>query len=847
MAKLNASGSALTYSTYLGGSGDDIPVDIVVDGSGNAYVTGQTNSTNFPTASPLQASNGGGVYDAFVTKLNAAGSTLTYSTYLGGSGEDRGIAIAVDGSGSAYLTGYTASTNFPTASPLQATYGGGTDDAFVSKLNAAGSALTYSTYLGGGGSDRGHDIVVDGSSNAYLTGYTQSSNFPTQSPQDASLGGSQDVFVAKLASAPAISLSATALSFGNVEKGQSAQQTFTVSNTGTEALTVSGITVSGSHASQFTVSPTTFTINAGAAAQTVTVAFAPTSSGAKSASLSVAHNAAGSPSSVSLSGTGVDTTPPAAPSGLTATAGNNQVSLSWTANAESDLSHYVVYRSTTSGFIPAPADSVGRVNKPGTTFTNTGLSAGTYHFKIAAVDSTGNKSSASAQASATLAPGYSQSSSSLSLGNVNVGSSGTATFTVSNTGTAALNITGITVTGTDASQFTVSPTTFTVNVGAAAQTVTVTFTPTSSGDKSASLSIAHNAAGSPSSVALSGTGMAAVISVSTTSLAFGDVQVGQNKALTFTVGNTGNAALTISSIARTGADSAQFTVSPTSFTVNTGAVAQTVTVTFTPSSAGAKSASLSIAHNAAGSPSTVSLTGNGTAAHPPPAPVINVSVTSLTMDNTNVGTTSQKTFTINNTGNVSLSVTGITVGGTEASQFTVSPTTATVAAGGSQTITVTFTPSSSGAKSVSLSIAHNAAGSPSSVALFWKWLRPDYNGFEHIPDVWGCPGEPEQDIDVDRVQQRQRGADGRWDLSNRSGRFPIFGRPGDVYDIFGRPAGDDNPQVYALLDRGQVRHAFDISQRPWKPHPYPADRQRNGRTTPSCPCDQSVSDLPGDG
>jgi len=201
VSKLNAAGSALSYSTYLGGSSDDYVYSIAVDGSGIAYVTGGTNSTNFPTASPLQAAKAG-PSDAFVSKLNAAGSALAYSTYLGGSSNDSGYGIAVDGSGNAYVAGYTSSTNFPTAGPLQAANGGGTYDAFVSKLNAAGSALTYSTYLGGSNSDSGRDIAVDGSGNAYVTGRTESPNFPTAGPLQAAKAGYADAFVAKIGEAP---------------------------------------------------------------------------------------------------------------------------------------------------------------------------------------------------------------------------------------------------------------------------------------------------------------------------------------------------------------------------------------------------------------------------------------------------------------------------------------------------------------------------------------------------------------------------------------------------------------------------------------------------------------------
>jgi hypothetical protein len=207
VAKLNSTGSALLYSTYLGGSAGDLGSGIAVDTSGNAYITGSTDSTNFPTVSPLQAVPGGSG-DAFVAKLNAAGSALLYSTYLGGNFADSGSGIAVDSSGNAYVTGSTSSTNFPTANPLHAAPGG-SGDAFVAKLNATGSALMYSTYLGGSGIDQGSGIAVDSSGNAYITGSTDSRNFPTVNSIQAVFSGDTclntadsspcfDVFVAKL-------------------------------------------------------------------------------------------------------------------------------------------------------------------------------------------------------------------------------------------------------------------------------------------------------------------------------------------------------------------------------------------------------------------------------------------------------------------------------------------------------------------------------------------------------------------------------------------------------------------------------------------------------------------------
>jgi beta-propeller repeat-containing protein len=210
VTKLNAAGAALVYSTYLGGNGLDIGQGIAVDAAGNAYVTGQTTSSNFPRENPFQSSFSGFI-DAFVTKLNAAGDALVYSTYLGGGSLDTGQGIAVDSAGNAYVTGFTISPNFPTTpGSIQTAFGGNTD-AFVTKLNAAGAAPVYSTYLGGSGDDNGTSIALDSSANAYVTGVTNSTDFPTANPLQASNGGGQDAFVTKLNAAGAALLSSTYL------------------------------------------------------------------------------------------------------------------------------------------------------------------------------------------------------------------------------------------------------------------------------------------------------------------------------------------------------------------------------------------------------------------------------------------------------------------------------------------------------------------------------------------------------------------------------------------------------------------------------------------------------------
>jgi Beta-propeller repeat len=204
VTKLNRSGTALVYSTYLGGSSDDLGVGIAVDKDGQVYMAGGTSSSDFPTTRhAFQPAHAGGIADssdAFVTKLNRSGTALVYSTYLGGSNSDMGNGIAVDEDGRAYVTGGTASSDFPTTRrTVQPAFAGGIFDAFVTKLNRNGTALVYSTYLGGSDREIGIDIAVDEDGRAYVTGRTESPDFPTtrRAFQPAFAGGI-DVFVTKL-------------------------------------------------------------------------------------------------------------------------------------------------------------------------------------------------------------------------------------------------------------------------------------------------------------------------------------------------------------------------------------------------------------------------------------------------------------------------------------------------------------------------------------------------------------------------------------------------------------------------------------------------------------------------
>ncbi|HUO05567.1 MAG TPA: SBBP repeat-containing protein, partial [Candidatus Binataceae bacterium] len=199
VTKLNATATGLDYSTYLGGNYFEDAGGIAIDSSGAAYVTGQSGSADFPTTAGAFQTAYGGDYDAFVTKLSATGSSLIYSTYLGGAGNDTGNSIAIDSAGSAYVTGQSGSSDFPTTAGAVQNTLNGARDAFVTKLTADASAVAYSTYLGGSTDESGDGIAIDSTGSAYVAGQSNSFDFPvTPGAFQSTLNGTSNAFVAKL-------------------------------------------------------------------------------------------------------------------------------------------------------------------------------------------------------------------------------------------------------------------------------------------------------------------------------------------------------------------------------------------------------------------------------------------------------------------------------------------------------------------------------------------------------------------------------------------------------------------------------------------------------------------------
>jgi hypothetical protein len=641
VAKLDPTGSALVYSTYLGGSGfsedgvnaGDIGHGIAVDSSGNAYVTGYTTSVDFPTVNPFQAS--GGPTKAFVTKLDAAGSALVYSTYLGGSRVDDGWGIAIDSSGSAYVTGATSSPDFPTVNPIQATCGGAAGcgggaeylyDAFVTKFNAAGSALVYSTFLGGSNFDDGYAIAVDSSGNAYVAGSTLSNDFPTANPLQPTCGGGcqeGNAFVAKLNPA------GSALLYSTYLGGSSYNPNFQVEN-GNDGAT--GIAVDSSGNAYVT----------GATIQTDFPAVNPiqaTNHSSQENAFVTKFNAAGSALvySTYLGGSGIDEA-----SGIAVDSSGNAYVVGTANSADFPTANPVqaTLRADYNAFVAElnPAGSalvystyLGGSGYPGDFGQSIAVdSAGAAYVTgmttsrdfptaspLQAALHTGNGNAFVTKISGSgLAPFVSCSPTGLTFGAQNVGATSAAqTVTVTNIGTASLTVSSVAVGGADASDFATSADT------CAAATVTpndtcmvsVTFTPSAAGSRTASLIFTDNASNSPQTLSLTGTGGTAppLASVSPSSLAFSYEGVGTTSApLSVTLSNTGNAALTITSIAT----SANFNQTNNCVGSVAGGSSCSIGVTFSPTAIGQYTGALTITDNSngvAGSMQSVTLSGTG--------------------------------------------------------------------------------------------------------------------------------------------------------------------------------------------------------------------------------------------
>lgn len=515
VAGVNATGTGLVLSTYLGGSGTDIAWGVHSDSSGNAYLAGQTSSPNFPTTSgAIQTTCAGGCAhnNAFVSKLNPTGTTLGYSTFLGGTGETETFAMTVDGTGDAYVTGRTNSADFHVTPGAFSVKNQGSFDAIVSVLNPTGTSLLYSTYLGGNASDNGLGIAVTGRT-FYLVGRTFSPNFPT-TPKvfDStcnSCAANEAAFVAKFVTGDQVW--PMALNFGNATVGVTSSPLVTkFTNSGSAAVGITGVTISGTNAADFKENNTCGSSLAAGASCSISVTVNPASTGPFSASLSITDAAANSPQTVLLSGTGTTSGASLTPTSLTfatqvikTDSPSRAVTLKSTGTTALNISQIAVSGQYTQLNNCGPSLTPGSTCTINVTFhpTTSGSQQGTLSVTD---DGAGSPQSVTLTGTATV---MSFSAASLNFGNqAKNTSSSPRTVTMTNVGSSAVSISKIAITGLQETSFSETHNCGGSLAAGANCSIAVTFTPQATGASNATLSVSDTGGSSPQGVTLTGNG-----------------------------------------------------------------------------------------------------------------------------------------------------------------------------------------------------------------------------------------------------------------------------------------------------------------------------------------------------
>ncbi|MGA8617510.1 MAG: choice-of-anchor D domain-containing protein [Candidatus Sulfotelmatobacter sp.] len=727
VAKLDPTGSNLVYADYIGGNSQDYGYALVLDGANDVYVTGSTASSDFPLVNPYQSTYPQG-FDGFLTKISADGSSLLYSTYLGGEGSDEPYGLAIDGLGEVVVAGNTTSTTFPvtnayqsTASPNQGGVFG--NYGFLTKFSPDGSYLVYSTYLSGnsnvalncGGSpcwpspySSINGVAVDSNGIAYVAGITNTYNFPTTQTAYLTTDSTQQNgivgFVSKLSSAGALDYSTyfyessgllTNLNAIAVDGSGSAYVTGVAFSDGTFPITSTSIcdpSVYGSGCGY------AFVTKFDAAASTLlysTFLGPNNSANPRAIALDANNDAYVVASTSSNSFVIVNSIEPYA-------SGNDLLLVEIDPLASTELFATYLGGSADEFAAGIALDSSGNIYIAGSTdSTDLPVTQGAFQNTFG-----GSTDAFMLKIAPNSAPAVTLSPDSLQFPMANVGStSQPQTVLLRNMGTSSLSISSIGASG----DFAESDNCGTSVPAAGSCTLSVTFTPTAPGLRSGSVQILDNASGSPHVINLSGSGAGPIAALTPASLTFSTQQIGTSsaaKAVTLT--NTGNMTLNVGSMQSMG-DFAQVNNCPSTLAVNASC---TINVTFTPTATGMRSGTIAISDNAQGSPQTANLTGTGSAV---PAPIASVTPTTLTFAVQAVTTSSTaRTVALTNTGNSTLNVGTIKITGDFAQ---VNNCPSTLAVNAKCTINVTFTPTASGTRNGGITISDNAQGSPQSVSL----------------------------------------------------------------------------------------------------------------------------------
>ncbi|HLY63813.1 MAG TPA: SBBP repeat-containing protein [Terriglobia bacterium] len=655
VTKIGPTGSTMIYSSFLGGSSSDSVQAIAIDSSGSAYLTGATESSDFPTTNPIQIGNDGCstvnqtifcTADAFVTKVSPSGATKVYSTYLGGSDADNGQAIAVDPSGNVYVAGYTYSTDFPTQNAFQSANRGGAD-AFITSLNATGNGLIFSTYFGGSGVDRAFGMALDATGDIYIAGDSASTDFPTTTNAfQANNHGQGDAFICKFTPG------ASSLVFSTFLGG-----------TGTDQATSIALDPSGNAFVTGFTSSTDF-LTADPLQRILGI------------------------SGASFCGSGPCTDAFAAE----IRSSGELVYSTYLGGNGTDFGQAVAVDSAGQAYIAGATNSV---NFP----VIAGASQGTY------AGSASSNNAFIVKINNGDIPAVALNPQSIDFGNQSLNTtSDPLSVTLINAGSSQLSINAISASG-DFSQ--TNNCGGNVPAGGGNCSIQIAFTPTSTGNRTDEITITDNAGGSPQKITVTGNGVASSMGSLTftpSSVTFPAITVGNTSpAQILRLANTGKASVILSSITISGnyAESNTCGSLPSILNVGDGC---TISITFSPASSGNLTGTLTVTSNAGGGSQTVSLSGTG-------SPVYSLSANARSTS-LQIGTTST-TFTV--TASPSNTFTGtITLGCTAGATCSFNP--ATITAGQSSVVTVSGLTATT-ANPFNFSITGTSGGQTASVAL----------------------------------------------------------------------------------------------------------------------------------